>query len=169
MTHDPEITIQNARRTHGMFSWEGQALQYDQRNDPNTIVYQRFNDGQTTWVDCLLHYNDKGLLDGILNTYPYGTWDTETGLQTEIPGATNTFVRPGAPASVRQALVAEAKRRWPNSLDERQPEFESAPTKQRPELSPTLDETIEGIERAISNRSGIDGNRRVYNLRPRNR
>ena len=80
----PEVTIERNRARFGTFSWQGQAPQYDQLGPPGEIVYRRYFDGRPligegkATIDTLLHYDERGHLDGILNTYPYGAAETPT-------------------------------------------------------------------------------------------
>jgi hypothetical protein len=107
------------RKKHGVFSWEGQRWEYDQLGPGKGIVYHRWQDenpkssSEGMWVDCLLYYDAKGHLAGILNHYPYGAIDRDTGHMTERVGNVNVFVRPGKTEDeARQALLAECKSRW---------------------------------------------------------
>jgi len=101
------------REQHGTYSWEGQRWQYDQLGPPGEIVYHRFSI-ESTPIDTLLHYDERGTLDGILNTYPQGHFD---GIWTEQSGNVNTFERPGLGGKVADQLMAEAARRWPGTRE----------------------------------------------------
>jgi hypothetical protein len=127
---DPDIIIQSNRDRFGTFSWQGQALQYDQLGEPDSIVYRRYMEakafaekgGGPATIDTLLYYDEFGVLAGILNTYPYGAVGSRW---IEEPGNVNTFTRPGAnrgigvPGAVHDRLMADARRRWPNIAEEK--------------------------------------------------
>jgi hypothetical protein len=104
---DPDAIIRTFRSRYGTYSWQGQALQYDQFGPPNEIVYRRFMADEP--VDTLLYYDEQGILAGVLNTYPEGHFD---GQWIEQPGNVNTFVRPVLAEGVHKLLLTEAKRRW---------------------------------------------------------
>ncbi len=132
----PEATIQNMRDRYGTFSWQGQALQYPQRNDPNTMDYRRYTgNAPQDQIDALLHYDAEGWLDGVLTYFPLGS---SLG---DSPHEFTLTLRPGA-ESVSRFLYAEAKRRWPHI---------------REHDNQLLDNVIVG-------RGGIDGNRRTPRL-----
>lgn len=111
----PRLTVENNRMRYGMFSWQGQAMQYDQLGPPNEIVYRRYHEGQATFVDCLLHYDKAGKLDGILNTYPFGAQSPD-GMVTEHPGSVNAFIRPDVADQdgLYKLMLTDARRRWPD-------------------------------------------------------
>jgi hypothetical protein len=74
----PDIVIEHNWSRYGVFSWQGQAPQYDQLGPPGEIVYRRYFDGKAldsnakATIDTPLHYYDDGHLDGIVNTFPFG-------------------------------------------------------------------------------------------------
>lgn len=60
-----------------------------------------------TQIDCLLHRDRHGLLDGILNHY-------DGKCELEVKDAVNIWVRPNAQRTgIATALLAEALERWP--------------------------------------------------------
>lgn len=114
---EPRTLIDSLREQHGMFSWEGQRLQYDQLGPPGEIVYQRYEDGSA--VDVLLYYSPpdpkgRGRLIGILNHYPDGASNIASGEMLEPVGSCNVFIHPtfNQDDSVLQVLWTEARRRW---------------------------------------------------------
>lgn len=118
MSNDPEAIIRHNRMKFGTFSWQGQAPQYDQLGSPGEIVYRRFTDdwvgstvGPGTVIDTLLHYDEQGYLEGILNYYPHGAVERD-GRVLDAPGGVNITLRPDAGPSVSRTLLAEARRRW---------------------------------------------------------
>jgi hypothetical protein len=120
VSDNPDYTIERLRDRFGTFSWQGQALQYDQLGPSGEIVYRRYVEDnprstveQGTLIDTLLFYDEQGVLAGILNHYPYGAIE-KNGNELEKPHSANTFARPGTDEdAINAALVAEAKRRWP--------------------------------------------------------
>lgn len=118
---DPDYLIQSLRGRFGTFSWQGQALQYDQLGAPDEIVYRRFTDdfvnstvGRDTVTDTLLYYDEQGHLAGILNHYPYGAVEHD-GTVLEKPHNVNLFIRPDVDGSgnmVAKRLFDESQRRW---------------------------------------------------------
>lgn len=117
MSEDPRATIEYMRMRYGVFSWQGQALQYDQVGPPGEIVFRVFIDNGVA-INTLLYYDPEvKLLAGILNHYPRGAqrWD---GAWLERPGNVNVFVHPDADDSeaVYAKLMAEATRRWPDLI-----------------------------------------------------
>lgn len=117
----PSWTLAINRHRFGTFSWSGQAPQYDQLGPPGEIVYWRYFDGKPltgegkATIDTLLHYDDQGYLDGILNTFPYGARNND-GSKLDDPGAVAITIRPDVDTptgGVRGLLVTEALRRWP--------------------------------------------------------
>lgn len=153
---DPRITIEANRRRFGTFSWQGQSPQYDQLGPAGGIVYRRFKEGPA-YVDTLLHYDEAGNLDGILNTYPTGGVGP-TGVVLERPGDVNIFTRPDveshrvATARVAGALMAEAERRWKVKGE--------TPTRWV-DGDTTVDPGSVG-----GSLGGIDGNRRISSYEP---
>lgn len=169
----PRATIESNRMRFGMFSWEGQAPQYDQLGEPGSVVYRRYTEGQATWVDVLLHYDHQGRLDGIFNTYPFGA-ASHGGEVLEKAGSSNAFIRPDVadPDALYQSLLAEGRRRWPlirGDVDHEVRSAISAPAINHPDLSQrdVLRRTrpIEAI--APTRGDGIDGNRRISRRRER--
>lgn len=118
---EPWTWIKAQRERYGTFSFEGQKWHYDQMGPPGEIVYRQYYDdgsaeprgwGTQTHIDCLLYYGVGGRLVGILNHYPHGAWDKETGKQIERPGNVNLTLPEGDPHGARPKLLAEGKRRW---------------------------------------------------------
>ena len=92
-----------------MYSWDSQAVQYaevgKEFGTPFSIVL--FVPVGPDIIHCLLHYDETGKLDGILNHYPNDIppW--------EDAGNFNVWVRPDSfRAGIGKALVAEADRLW---------------------------------------------------------
>jgi hypothetical protein len=117
MTGDPKITIAMARARYGVFSWQGQAPQYDQMGPAGGVVHHRYYDG--TWpdlrvADTLLFYGDRGHLTGILNYYPQDCYERD-GTLLEKAGNVNLFVRPDIDHDhLAPVMIAEARTRWPD-------------------------------------------------------
>lgn len=113
----PEVTLKRNRANFGTYSWQGQAPQYDQLGEPGEIRYQRFFDGWAltapgkATIDTLLHYDEDGNLDGILNTYPYGAREND-GRKLDDPGEVCLTIRPDHDMDVIRPLMDEAQRRW---------------------------------------------------------
>src|SRR6516165_6204371 len=90
-TFKPRVTISAAF----CYSWEGQAHQYFNTGEPTSIRYERYyaceedREGFGPPVDCLLHFDERGLLVAMLNHYPKG----EAG-ELEQAGNVNLWVRP---------------------------------------------------------------------------
>ena len=145
---DPQYVMARLRAQFGLYSWEGQALQYPQRGEPGEMVYQRYAEDNPessvqlgTWIDCLFYYDEEGYLTGVLNHYPYGAFDKHTGQEIDKPNTSSTFVRPGETAEeVRAILTKEAVKRWGPEAAEQSPW-------PRPDI-------------VLSNSRNLDGNRR---------
>lgn len=96
-----------------VFTWDSQVVQYPHRGDPGVSYFAgELSDGRV--VDCLLHRDDKGILQGILNYYREGVdWGPD-----EKPGNVNLWVKPGRERrGIGTELVQDAVRRWGVSLE----------------------------------------------------
>jgi len=110
----PRYVLHDKRSRYGMYTWEGQALQYDQLGPPGEIIYRRFVEQMATpiTIETLLCYDNTGRLTGIANYYPEPVFE-HTGRQIEKPGNLNLFIRPDEGSkTVVAALTAETQRRW---------------------------------------------------------
>jgi hypothetical protein len=156
---NPDYVIARLRQRHGTYSWQGQALQYDQFGPPGEIVYRRFFGDQGLPVDTLLAYDDEGDLAGVFNFYPQGGPMDIDGTVLEQPGNANSFIRPDLeerePGKLYEQLRAEAHRRgWPVAEDNKT-QFVTADGTPAGEYRPGQP----------SPNGGIDGNRRISRLR----
>lgn len=94
----------------GALSWESQACQYPAEGGPGIVYFS--GDTPLGDVDCLLFYDRKKRLRGILNYYaidfpPY-----------EKAGNVNVWVHPSSQRrGIGTALVMEAFERWNIDLD----------------------------------------------------
>ena len=98
------------------FPWESQHRQYPEPGQPGI----QYMEGPTPHgnVDCLLFYDDDGLLRGVLNHYPFSA-QTEDGLFLEVEGNVNVFVDPDYRGrGVATALLNEAVLRWPFDVEQ---------------------------------------------------
>jgi hypothetical protein len=166
----PEVIIEHNRARFGVFSWQGQAPQYDQLGPPGEIVYRRYFDGRPldgkgkAIIDTLLHYDDRGYLDGILNTYPFGAANAD-GSKLDDPGDVTLTLRPDVDTpggGVRALLVADALRRWPDITVEVEVEVELDRTIL---ATGPLDGTVIVPEPGIHG-VPVDGNRRIMGRLP---
>jgi len=109
----PRYTLNDKRTRYGMYTWEGQSLQYDQLGPPTEIIYRRFIEGMGNLVtiETLLYYDERGRLAGIANYYPETVVDVD-GNVVEKPGNLNLFIRPDQEVAAMAALTTETKRRW---------------------------------------------------------
>jgi hypothetical protein len=170
--NQPELTLQRNRLRYGTFSWMGQAPQYDQLGEPNELRYQRFYDGtplvgnaEKAVIDTLLHYDEWGNLDGILNTFPLGARNAD-GSKLDDPGNSAIMIRPDQDTpdgGVRELLENEALRRWPDiAIDP--PVIEVAVRNRRPRFGsvPSTDDEIADwvAQQNVEVDTGEDGNRR---------
>jgi hypothetical protein len=95
------------------FTWKSQAEQYLNRGEPDGYRYERHYANEHDAppgapVDCLLRFDEKGLLVGILNHYPEGGED-----DLEQAGNVNLWVRPNRQRQgIATALLIEANRKW---------------------------------------------------------
>jgi len=108
------------------FSWESQAVQYGVDGEPGITLethYIELDSGveilphmlikldNVTQIDCLLHRDRHGLLNGILNHY-------DGRCELEVKDAVNVWVRPDAQRQgIATALVIDALERWPGIAD----------------------------------------------------
>lgn len=107
----------------GAFSWESQARQYAEFGPPGISLESHYldmasdrevyplgadlTDPNVTCINCLLHRDSDGRLDGILNHY-----DGKNPLERK--DAINLWVRPDSQRrGIGTALVREAVGRWP--------------------------------------------------------
>lgn len=160
----PRTTIEHNRRKYGVFSWQGQAPQYDQLGPKGEIVYRQFVEYGNV-INTLLAYDPEyGYLSGILNHYPYEVVDTQhrgdqlKGDVLQTAGSVNIFAHPGVSNSrtLRDQLLAEAKRHWPNLKE--------------PDDDPLWGKnTVEELKWAMNKQAFIDGNRRMFRLSDQNR
>lgn len=102
-----EVTIP----TWAALSWESQAVQYPERGGPGITYFA----GETPFgnVDCLLFYDRKKRLRGILNYYAidFPPW--------EKAGNVNIWVHPEARRrGIATRLVRAAMQRWRIDLDQ---------------------------------------------------
>lgn len=124
MVDRDEYTVVTVDVIGGAFSWASQAEQYQKFGQPGLSyeahyvsmvtqdevfpVHDELDDDPTvTKIDCLLHRDEGGLLDGILNHY-----DGKNPLEQR--DAINVWVRPDSQRrGIATDMVREAKRRWP--------------------------------------------------------
>lgn len=90
-----------------IYSWGSQARQYPAKHEPGFRYTVEHADDIPQPIDCLLWYDAKGVLRGILNRYPEGAPPYEE------PMAINIWVHPSRQQQgIGKALLAEAERLW---------------------------------------------------------
>lgn len=108
------------------FSWESQAVQYAVDGEPGIALESHYIDldsgveilphmlielDNVTKIDCLLHRDKRGILDGILNHY-------DGKCELEVKDAVNIWVRADAQRQgIATALIIDALERWPGIAD----------------------------------------------------
>lgn len=92
--------------------WTEQTAQYPEKGPPG-ISYFKGDMGGGEYVDCLLHRDEDGYLNGVLNHYPFDFPPHEQ------KGNVNVMVPTDARnQGIGTALIAEADRRWDIDWDQ---------------------------------------------------
>jgi hypothetical protein len=97
--------------------WQDQEPQYREVKPerPGIVHFKGRQPGVANWVDCLLMFDDKLELVGILN---YFAWDFPPW---EVAGNFTVFTRPDRyRRRIATALLDEARRRWTVDLDQQE-------------------------------------------------